>query len=79
MDCYLQISTLNVKVSKTKAINYKTGASAELEDLRLKHRELMDEKSRLEKELQEFQTKRDEEEQKRIKVFHSICFIRNFF
>jgi len=64
-----KISSMTVRLSKTKAVNLKSGTTAEMEELRQKYRELNEEKMKYEKELNEFHIKREEEEQKKFKVY----------
>ncbi|ODN05415.1 hypothetical protein Ocin01_01256, partial [Orchesella cincta] len=67
------ISSLQLRLSKTKAVNYKSGVSTELEELRIKYRDLQDEKLKLEKDIHELNSKRDEEEVKKIKTSESVA------
>lgn len=62
-----------MKISKNKAINYKTGATTELEELRIKYRDLLEEKVKTDKELADINRKRDEEEGKKIKNAESTA------
>jgi hypothetical protein len=59
---------LQVKISKTKAINYNRGTTQELEELKIKHKEILEEKGKLERNINEINQRRDEEELKKIKV-----------
>lgn len=68
-----QIAAQQVKISRSKAIALKTGATSEMEELRVKLKEALDSKSSLESQLSSLNKRRDEEELKKIKSAEHIA------